>query len=664
MKKLVPISLICLGAVGFSACSKYNDADLRGRTERIEHRLSEVETNLQSVRSLLKAQEAHAYITSFEPHSEGSGGYVITLSNGKTLKIFHGKNGQNGRDGENGKDGAPGRDGVDGKNGKDGTPGRDGVDGKNGKDGAPGRDGVDGKNGKDGASSTMQITAIEEQDSYVRFTLADGRQIELARRAEMSFAFAEDADYAVFPNKRYEIRYTTQGLTAQSSLKVLAQNGYRAKLLRQSDEGGIIEVVAPSQVVDSELIVLLSDGRGAVKMYAMAIYAGMLTTSSESYMVERAGTTLSIPISTNTDYEVEIPQNATWLRRAGEGARALTVRQETLRLVVDANTTPGLRSTVVKLKSNGVTLRAITIAQRGESNTHNIQPGSSLETTLGGHFPDELKLTGQLTPTDFQFLNNNSRKIRILDLSELDMTALPEGAFRDSYFEEVKLPKGLKVILSSLFYGSKIKRLSIPETVTKIEAFAFHGCRGLTGELHLPSGLTSLGGSTFSGCSGLTGELHLPSGLTSLGGSTFSGCSGLTGELHLPPALNSIGQAAFSGCSGLTGTLVIPASVVVIEYEAFEGAIGLSKLVIEGATRISSETFLKSNNEALPLEAVYSKSEEPKAINAQTFWKGEGYGPKPKLLYVPRGTKAKYEALAGWNVFQKIEEMDVEAMPK
>ncbi len=599
MKKLVPLSLICLGAVGFSACSKYDDADLRGRTERLEHRVSEVETNLQSVRSLLKAQEAHAYITSFEPHSEGSGGYVITLSNGKTLKIFHGKNGQNG---ENGKDGVPGRDGVNGK------------DGINGKDGAPGRDGV---------SSDMQITSIEEQDNYVRFTLANGKQIELPRRVGASFAFVQEANYAVFPSQRYQIQYTTQGVTAQHSLKVIAQDGYRAKIVSKTDNGGVIELQTPSEVVDSELIVLLSDASGAVKMYAMTIHKGVLTISTESYMVEHTASTLSIPVSTNTDYEVEIPQNASWVRRETESARALEARSETLKLVIDANTTATTRSTSIHIKSKGISLRTITISQNGdssigiqpgESSTHNIVAGKLAE-TLNGELPPSLKLTGKLNSDDLAFLKNNSQTIRILDLSELDMTELPEYALAFSNFEEVKLPKAVKRIPNGLFHYAKLKHVSIPEGVTEIGTWA------------------------------------------------FADCTTLTGELRLPASLTTIEDYAFSGCKALTGTLTIPSAVTSIGIHAFLDAIGFTKLVIEGSPSIKDNAFTQLNGHTLPLEAVYSKSEEPKAINL-VFWNGESYATKPNVLYIPKGTKTKYEALTGWNVFQKIEEMDVANMPK
>lgn len=56
-----------------------------------------------------------------------------------------------------------------------------------------------------------------------------------------------------------------------------------------------------------------------------------------------------------------------------------------------------------------------------------------------------------------------------------------------------------------------------------------------------------------------------------------------------------------------------------------------------------------------------SAIEEPFKIKENVFWNWNSETEKNEFttatLYVPQGTKAKYEATAAWNLFSKIEEM-------
>ncbi|MDY3089543.1 MAG: PL29 family lyase N-terminal domain-containing protein [Porphyromonas sp.] len=617
------------------------------------------------------------------------GGIYYWTLNGEWLTDAQGQKvkaqGTDGRDGVNGVDGAPGRDGQDGapgapgRDGQDGAPGAPGRDGVNGADGAPGRDGQDGAPGRDGqdgapgrdgvtpqlkieneywyvsydngltwqnlnvkargdqgATGANAFQAVRVEGTNVIFTLADGTQtLTLPLYQEMSLRFTNTEDYAVFPNQTYEIPYATTGITSDVQIKVIGQDGVRAKLFRHDTNGGVIKVTMPSTVVDTEVIVFLADGRGYTKMYALALYQGILTTSSDSYLADKSGATLEIPVRANSQYTVEIPSEATsWI--SYETLRALTIRDERLRFTVQENPQSTLRSAVVKLKVNGVVTKTITIAQKGASNTYAVTPGS-LEAQLGGNLPYELKLTsGTLSVADFEFLKKNSDKIKILDLSALSMTELPIRAFAASKFEEVKLPNGLRVIPESCFSGSRIQRISIPQSVTSIGGNAFKDCTGLTGTLVIPQSVTSIGSFAFSGCRGFTGTLVIPQSVRRIDYGAFSVCTGFTGTLVIPQSVTSIGSNAFFGCSG------------------FEG-----DLIIEGAAEIGGRAFLKNTQERINFRAVYSKATAPKYLPYYDlpFWAGSAYGAKP-LLYVPVGTRAQYEQKNWTSQFERIEETD------
>ena len=138
--------------------------------------------------------------------------------------------------------------------------------------------------------------------------------------------------------------------------------------------------------------------------------------------------------------------------------------------------------------------------------------------------------------------------------------------------------------------NTKITSISLPETVTSINQYAFHGCTGLKCALKLPEGLTSIGTYAFYNCSGLTGELIFKS-LTSIGTYAFYNCSGLN-SLTLNEGLTSIGTYTFYNCSGLTGELILPESLTSIGTYAFYDCSGLNSLTLnEGLTSIGNYAF-------------------------------------------------------------------------
>ena len=190
------------------------------------------------------------------------------------------------------------------------------------------------------------------------------------------------------------------------------------------------------------------------------------------------------------------------------------------------------------------------------------------------------------------------------------------------------IPLSVTSIGNYAFSGySGLTSFTIPEGVTSIGFSTFGGCSGLT-TLTIPSSVTSIGAAAFNGCSGLT-SLTIPEGVTSIGFSTFEYCSGLT-SLTIPSSVTSIGMDAFLYCSGLT-SVMIPTSVTSIGDWAFEGCSGLTSV------SVGWETPLEINND-------YDND----------VFGGSNY--ENATLYVPKGTKAAYEAAAMWQNFGDIEE--------
>ena len=205
----------------------------------------------------------------------------------------------------------------------------------------------------------------------------------------------------------------------------------------------------------------------------------------------------------------------------------------------------------------------------------------------------------------------------------LRVTEIGDEAFEECKAVTISIPDTITHIGNWAFHGcSGLTSITIPNSVTSIGKSAFHGCSGLT-SITIPNSVTSIGKSAFHGCSGLT-SITIPESVTSIGNGAFWGCSGLTSivveegnstydsrdncnaiiettnntlirgyqNTTIPNSVTSIGDRAFSGCSGLT-SITIPNSVTSIGEGAFSGCSGLTSITIPNSvTSIGKEAFL------------------------------------------------------------------------
>jgi len=96
--------------------------------------------------------------------------------------------------------------------------------------------------------------------------------------------------------------------------------------------------------------------------------------------------------------------------------------------------------------------------------------------------------------------------------------------------------------------GELLTELVIPDTVTKINDYAFYRCTRLK-SITIPDSVTSIGGSAFYGCTSLT-SITIPDSVTSIGDFMFGYCTSLT-SITIPDSVTSIGKYAFYNCKSL-----------------------------------------------------------------------------------------------------------------
>ena len=224
----------------------------------------------------------------------------------------------------------------------------------------------------------------------------------------------------------------------------------------------------------------------------------------------------------------------------------------------------------------------------------------------------------------------------------------------------------------------------IPNSVTSIGDCAFVGCSGLT-SITIPNSVTSIGVQAFYHCFGLT-SITIPNSVTSIEVGAFQACFGLTSIMVeesnskydsrdncnaiietdtnqllfgcqntiIPNSVTSIGEVAFYECSGLT-SVTIGNSVTSIGRSAFAGCSGLTSITIPNSvTSIGFSVF-----HGVDLQIVVSQIENPFTIDGKSTENIPTFSDNTfdnATLYVPVGTKEKYQATEGWKDFANIVE--------
>jgi hypothetical protein len=534
-------------------------------------------------------------------------GEWLTDENGDKIAV-HGRDGQ---------DGVNGSDGKDGENGKDGADGNDGIapqlkiengywyvstdngatwtnlgkaTGEDGKDGANGADGKDGINGKDGASFFQSVT---QDGDYVYLTLTSGEKISVPKHLALSIAFTETEDIRVLADKTYSIGYTITGADENTVIKALAQDGFRAVVRKTDNATGTIEVTTPSTILPTEILVFVTDGKERTIMRSINFVEGVIIIASNTYTVGYGGGTVEVPLSTNIDYTVEIPEaDKSWISLAAR--QSVVMRDETVVFNIAANNTLTARYSAVKLvDALGITGETILITQKaGSAQELNIATAGSLETIITADKKDtieELTLTGTLNTFDFDFIRTMSN-LHLLNLSGLNNTTLPASCLANSTIATVILPLKLTAIPNRAFYQAAITSIYIPETVETIGDYAFYQCKATTGNLVIPDATTYIGEYCFTE-STFDGTLTLGSGVQTIGQYAFSGCADFTGDLIIPDSVTTLGESAFRTCKGFNGKLVVGNGVTAVPQYAFYQCSGLSGTITLGENIETIESF-------------------------------------------------------------------------
>ena len=261
------------------------------------------------------------------------------------------------------------------------------------------------------------------------------------------------------------------------------------------------------------------------------------------------------------------------------------------------------------------------------------------------------------------------------------ITSIGKGAFADSGLISITIPTSVACIDNSAFKNCDgLTSFTVPNSVTYIGENAFCSCEHLT-SITIPNSVVTIGEDAFRYCNNLnavyiadlaawcriafvakdmSGSLSYQSNPLYYGGCLYLNNKKVT-ELVIPSSVTTISAGAFYCCCGLI-SVTIPSSVTSIGKYAFSSCSSLTSVTIPNSvTSIREGAFAGNKN----LAKVRSMIEQPFAVDENVFrYYDNGFKFTSATLYVPHGTKAKYQSTDGWKNFTTIIETDFEDQPK
>lgn len=537
LKYLGGIGLMAL-ALCMPSCDKEDNTDellsgLNGLEKRVAA-LEALQGQVDAIQAILDAAANNYLITSVVENKEGEvvTGYTITFSNGETITI------QNGKDGEAGitpeisvaEEGGNLYWKVNGQwlmNGENKVP-AEGI--------APqfkiednvwkvSYDGVhfEPVSGSPNPGGT-EITCIEQDDSYI-IKIGD-KECVIAKYQPLDITFANATNFEVASGVTFaEVTYTiTDDATGVSDYIIMAfaNSGYTVTIDKSAKK--ITVNGGSSPIAGQEITILVSDGGQRTIMRSFKFVGdGSSTTGgttvtlpdelvSSPLSVAAAGETKTITVSSDfaaTEITPTISCTAgtgDWVSIDPSGdIKSRSMNQYNLVLTITKNTDANGREATVTLSAGANVSAAFKIVQDGAeavdgttleidipSGTSAGQLESVIESACLGIDCSNIKtliIKGEyaFTTTDQNYLNGlfveggTFANVEVLDISETKTRLVGDAseAFASARFKEIKLPGTLERIGTKAFQGSQLTQVVIPASVLHIFHDAFNSCKYL-----------------------------------------------------------------------------------------------------------------------------------------------------------------------------------------
>lgn len=169
---------------------------------------------------------------------------------------------------------------------------------------------------------------------------------------------------------------------------------------------------------------------------------------------------------------------------------------------------------------------------------------------------------------------------------------------------QIVIPEGTETIGPNAFISVPLESITIPDSVTQINNYAFQNCVKLE-TVQFGNGLITIGSYAFSGCKALL-SANLPDTVTTILERAFKNCERMT-EFHYPQKWNRAyannnsiygdNGYIFEGCKSLK-RIDVPEGITGIPKHAFHGASYLTDITLP-TTLVSIGAYAFSNCEGI-----------------------------------------------------------------
>lgn len=398
-------------------------SNIKTDVEKIKTEISQINTNITALQAVVNSLESKVYVdavSDFKDTETGEViGYTILFSNQNTITIY---NGEDGEDGATGPEGPQGDPGLDGHSPKIGVALANGVycwtlDGNFILDAEDKTIPVSGANGQNGAtpqiritdgywevsyngsewerlgSATGEVTAVDavftgvkENSKEVIFYLADGSRLSIPKNLPFGLAFEKTSDLIVAAGTTTSIPYTVNNSSEGTVVDAMASGNWDAEAQMTDYASGVIKVTASEDGKDGKVLVYANNGKGMTDIKTLVFSNGILTVTAQTEEIPTAGGSVTISVSSNIDYTVEVSE--TWLSME-PATKASEVVTETLTFSATENTSPETRTAEIRiLDPQGAAVQTVVISQAGGSWTAPVFNDEKLKTYMMAFFDE------------------------------------------------------------------------------------------------------------------------------------------------------------------------------------------------------------------------------------------------------------------------------------
>ena len=319
--------------------------------QRLDEFCVRFNTNLAAIKSIVEASRTNDYISGVKPLIENGVevGYVLTLTQGGSVAVYHGKDAE---------DGVPGADmttpAIGVRMDENGfwcwTSGGEWLLGPDGEKiraeavvpqfkiqdrywyvsydkgktwvklqraaGADGVDGAPGVDAPDGNDAHCVFEDVSLTETEVVFRLLSGEVFTLPRHGRLDVVFdVQDYEANVFAGAEIKVNYTLKNATALTKVSVSSDGNYTVRIEKTSDSAGSIFIQCPDVYKDGYVNFIMADGNGYTAVRVLNFYESRMEFADGlEYRIPSEGGKVTVPYAANFDYSLVVDdQSKSWL---------------------------------------------------------------------------------------------------------------------------------------------------------------------------------------------------------------------------------------------------------------------------------------------------------------------------------------------------------------